>query len=212
MKHFSYYFFHTCLFFVFIICSMSLTACRTMRTSEKAVSESETASVTASRLTFYSTLDSLSRQFNLSADSIIMIFPNDSEPEFPTAFPSKIEGCTETPALSPSPSLKPNARKRLRNASRSATASRHSQVPSYLLRPPSPMALKIFGLHIAENSNEKTEAASDLKDSVVVATQSQKLKSASKQSSNPSSAPNYILIIIILTIVVYFVYRLRRFI
>ena len=208
MKHFTHF-----VIFVFITCFLSsLTSCRTMRTSEKAVSESETAAVTASRLTFYRTLDSLSRQFNLSADSIIMIFPNDSEPEFPTAFPSGIEGCAETPALSPSQSQKPNARKRLRNASRSATASRHSQVPSNLLRPPSQMALKIFGLHIAENSNEKTEAATDLKDSVAVATQSQKLKSASKQSSKPSSAPNYILIIIILTVVIYFVYRLRRFI
>ena len=94
MKHFSYYFFHTCLFFVFIICSMSLTACRTMRTSEKAVSESETASVTASRLTFYRTLDSLSRQFSMSADSLIILFG----PEFPTAFPSRIEGCAETPS------------------------------------------------------------------------------------------------------------------
>lgn len=197
---------------VFIFCLTSLTSCRTMRTSEKAVSESETAAVTASRLTFYRTLDSLSRQFNLSADSIIMIFPNDSEPEFPTAFPSGMEGCAETPALSPSQSQKPNARKRLRNALRSASASRHSQVPSYLLRPPSQMALKIFGLHIAENSYEKTEAASDLKDSVAVATQSQKLKSASKQSSKPSSAPNYILIIIILTVVIYIVNRLRRFI
>ncbi len=195
---------------VFIVCLTSLTACRTMRTSEKAVSESETASVTASRLTFYRTLDSLSRQFNLSADSIIMIFPNDSEPEFPTAFPSGIEGCAETPALSTSPSQKPSARKRLRNASRSASASRPSQVPSYLLRPPSQVALKIYGLHIADNSEEKSVASADLKDSVAVATQSHKLKSTTKQSSKPSSTPNYILIIIIITIVIYIVHRLRR--
>ena len=96
MKHFTRttYF----LFFVFIICSMSLTSCRTMRTSEKAVSESETASVTASRLTFYRTIDSLSRQLDFSADSLSIIFFNTSEQEFPTAFPSRIEGCTETPS------------------------------------------------------------------------------------------------------------------
>ena len=76
---------------VFIFCLTSLTSCRTMRTSEKAVSESETASVMASRLTFYRTLDSLSRQFNLSADSIIMIFPNASSPKFPSEFPSRME-------------------------------------------------------------------------------------------------------------------------
>lgn len=205
MKHFTHF-----IIFVFITCFLSsLTSCRTMRTSEKAVSESETAAVTASRLTFYRTLDSLSRQFNLSADSIIMIFA--TSPESPREYPSGMECPLETPSDSQSISNNP-ARKRLRNASRSATASRHSQVPSYLLRPPSQMALKIFGLHIAENSNEKTEAASDLKDSVAVATQSQKLKSASKQSSKPSSAPNYILIIIILTVVIYIVNRLRRFI
>ena len=210
MKHTSYYFFHTCLFFVFIICSMSLTSCRTMRTSEKAVSESETASVTASRLTFYRTIDSLSRQFNMAADSIIMIFPNKSMTEFPTAFPSGIEGCTETPSDSLAILKKHNARQRLRNASRSATASRHSQVPSYLLRPPGPVALKIYGLHIAENSEEKTVDNADLKDSVNKSTQSQKHKLASKQSSKPNSTPKYIFYILVLVCVLYVIYRLRR--
>ena len=198
---------------VFIICLTSLTACRTMRTSEKAVSESETASVTASRLTFYRTLDSLSRQFNLSADSIIMIFPNASSPKFPSEFPSKMEGHLETPSDSQALSHTATARKRIRNASRSASASQTSQVPSYLLQPPTePMALKIYGLHIADNSEEKSVASADLKDSVAVATQSHKLKSATKQSSKPSSAPYYILIIIIITLVIYIVHRLRRLI
>lgn len=94
MKHISY-FFHTCL----ILC-LSLTACKTMRTSEKAVSQSETASVTESRLTFYRTLDSLSRHFSLSADSISIIFNT----EFPTAYTSGMIGCTETPSdSSPAP-------------------------------------------------------------------------------------------------------------
>ena len=195
------------IIFVFIVCLTSLTACRTMRTSEKAVSESETASVTASRLTFYRTLDSLSRQFRLSADSIIMIFA--TSPESPREFPSGMECPLETPSDSQSISNNP-ARKRIRNASRSTSATRPSQVPSYLLRPPSQMALKIFGLHIAENSNEKTEVATDLKDSVAVATQSQKLKSAHSYKSAPASAPNYILPIILLTIVLYTIHRLRR--
>ena len=193
------------LFFVFIICSMSLTACRTMRTSEKAVSESETASVTASRLTFYRTIDSLSRQFELSFDSAMIWMT-----EFPTAYTSGMIGCAETPSDSLAILKKHNARQRLRNASRSATASRHSQVPSYLLRPPGPVALKIYGLHIAENSEEKTVANADLKDSVNRSTQSQKNKSASKQSSKPSSTPKYIFYILVLVCVLYVIYRLRR--
>lgn len=89
----SSYFFHFC----FIIC-LTLTACAAKRSATKAVSERETASVTESRLSFYRTIDSLSRQLSLSADSISIIFCNASSPKFPTAFPSEIEGCAETPS------------------------------------------------------------------------------------------------------------------
>lgn len=195
MKHTSYYFFHTCLF----LC-VTLTACTAKRSAIKAVSESETASVTESRLTFYRTIDSLSRQLTLSFDSAMIWMP-----EFPTAFPSEIEGCAETP----SNSLKPKVHKRLRNASRSATASRPAQVPSYLQRPSGPLALKIYGLHITENSEEKTVAKADLKDSVSTVTQSRKNKSATKQSSKPSSTPKYIFLILVLVFVLYIIYRLR---
>ena len=204
MKYFTRF-----IILIFIVCLTSLTSCRTMRTSEKAVSESETASVTASRLTFYRTLDSLSRQFRLSADSIIMIFA--TSPESPREYPYGMECPLETPSDSQSISHK-SARKRIRNASRSASASRPTQVPSYLLPPSEPTALKIYGLHIADNSEEKSFFNADLKDSMALATQSQKLKSAKKQSSKPSSAPYFILIIFIITIVIYAVYRLRRII
>ena len=151
----SSYFFHICL----TIC-LTLTACKTLYSSEKAVSQSATASVTDSRRTFYRTLDSLSRQFNLSADSISIIFLNASSPEFPTAFPSEIEGCAETPSA-------PQARKRAlfasrrRNASRSALASPPTQVPSYLQRTPGPLALKIYGLHLNEYMKEKAIDSAD---------------------------------------------------
>lgn len=82
------YFFHFC----FIIC-FTLTACAAKRSATKAVSERETASVTESRLSFYRTIDSLSRQLSLSADSISIIFT-----EFPTAFTSGMKGCAETPS------------------------------------------------------------------------------------------------------------------
>ena len=204
MKHTSYYFFHTCLFFVFIICSMSLTSCRTMRTSEKAVSESETASVTASRLTFYRTIDSLSRQLNLSADSLSIIFFNTSEQEFPTAFPSRIEGCTETPSDSLENRGTPKVRQRLRNASRPA------KVPSYLQRPSGPLALKIYGLHVNASSDKKSVEQADLKDSVTVATQSEKHKSASKLSSDQSKAPKWIFFCLLAILMMYILYKIRR--
>lgn len=207
MKHFTRntYF----LNFVFIICSMSLTSCRTMRTSEKAVSESETASVTASRLTFYRTIDSLSRQLNFSADSLSIIFLNTSELEFPTAFPSRIEGCTETPSDSLENRGTPKVRQRLRNASRSEAALRPTQVPSYLQRPSGPLALKIYGLHVNASSDKKSVEQADLKDSVAEVTQSDKHKSASRQSSKPSSTPKYIFYILVLVFVLYVIYRLR---
>ena len=84
----SYCFFHNCL----ILC-LFLTACAAKRSAMKAVSQSETASVTESRLTFYRTIDSLSRQLILSCDSAIIWMP-----EFPTAYTSGMIGCTETPS------------------------------------------------------------------------------------------------------------------
>ena len=198
MKHTSYYFFHTCLF----LC-VTLTACTAKRSAIKAVSESETASVTESRLTFYRTIDSLSRQLTLSFDSAMIWMP-----EFPTAFPSEIEGCAETP----SNSLKPKVHKRLRNASRSATASRPAQVSSYLQRPSGPLALKIYGLHIAENSEEKSEVNAELKDSVAVATQSHKLKSAKKQKTAPPATYTWLSIILIIIFCISMAIILIRFI
>ena len=181
MKHFSYYFFHTCLFFVFIICSMSLTACRTMRTSGKAVSESETASVTASRLTFYRTLDSLSRQFSMSADSLIILFGT----EFPTAFPSGIEGCAETPS----------------DTSKFFSSSKSSQS--------GPKQVKVYGLHVTGVSDKKSVVNANLKDSVTVATQSKMDKSASKQSSDPSKVPKWICLCMVMVILLYILYKIR---
>lgn len=192
-----------CLLIVFLT---SLTACRTTRTSEKAVSESATASGTVSRRTFYRSLDSLSRQVCLSADSIIFIFA--TSPESPREFPSGMEGPLATPSSSQFLSQQSQARQPYSNASRSSSASRPSQVPSSL----QPQSLKIYGLHLAASSEEKSTSNADLKDSVNTFTQSQKLKSAKKLRSKPSTAPYFILILFIITLVLYAVYRLRRII
>ena len=160
---------------------MSLTACRTMRTSEKAVSESETASVTASRLTFYRTLDSLSRQFSMSADSLIILFGT----EFPTAFPSGIEGCAETPS----------------DTSKFFSSSKSSQS--------GPKQVKVYGLHVTGVSDKKTVVNANLKDSVTVATQSKMDKSASKQSSDPSKVPKWICLCMVMVILLYILYKIR---
>ena len=136
MKHFTHF-----IIFVFITCFLSsLTSCRTMRTSEKAVSESETAAVTASRLTFYRTLDSLSRQFHLSADSIIMTFSNASSPVLPTAFPSGIEGCAETPSDT----------SKFSNLSKESESSRSV-----------PKQVKVYGLHVTGVSDKKSVVNAD---------------------------------------------------
>ena len=186
MKHTSYYFFHTCLF----LC-VTLTACTAKRSAIKAVSESETASVTESRLTFYRTIDSLSRQFTLSFDSAMIWVP-----EFPTAYTSGMIGCTETPSDSINNSAWPEADKRPSNASRPNTVRPH--------------AIKVYGLHLNEHVEKKSINNADLKDSVNRYTQSLKHKSASKQSSKPSSTPKYIFYILLLVCVLYVIYRLRR--
>ena len=186
MKHTSYYFFHTCLF----LC-VTLTACTAKRSAIKAVSESETASVTESRLTFYRTIDSLSRQFALSFDSATIWMA-----EFPTAYTSGMIGCTETPSDSINNTAGPEADKRPNNASR--------------LNRVRPHAIKVYGLHLNEHVEKKSVNSADLKDSVATVAQSQKNKSAYKQSSKPSSIPKYIFYILVIVCVLYVIYRLRR--
>jgi hypothetical protein len=122
-----------------------------------------------------------------------------------------MEGHLETPSDSQSISHNP-ARKRIRNASRSASASRPSQVPSYLLPPSEPTALKIYGLHFADKSEEKSFFNADLKDSVALATQSQKLKSAIKQKTAPSAPYRWLVIILTAFICISFALILIRFI
>lgn len=175
MKHFTHF---SILVFIFVL--ISLAACKTMRTSEKAVSESETAAVTASRLTFYRSLDALSRQLTLSADSISIIFLNESQ-EFPADFPSEKESWSETPSDSLATQA-PKSLQRPRDAARPVLAS------------PSPKFLHIYGLHLGASTKEKSVTTTDLKDSVATATQSQKLKSATKQSSHPSSTPTILVV------------------
>ena len=184
-----------------------LVGCKTTKSSIASESQSATASETASRRTFYRSLDSLSRQLILSADSISIIFNT----EFPTAFPSQMEGCPETPSA-------PQARKRAlfasrrRNASRSALASPPTQVPSYLQRYPGPLALKIYGLHLNECMKEKAIDSADLNDSVNKFTQSEKIKSATKQKSAPATSPHhYVFFIFVVLIVCIIMYLKKRF-
>jgi len=187
MKHTSDYFFHTCLF----LC-VTLTACTAKRSAIKTVSESETASVTESRLTFYRTIDSLSRQFALSFDSAMIWMP-----EFPTAYTSGMIGCSETPS----------------DSINNIAGSKASERPSSTSHPDKvrPHAIKVYGLHLNENVEKKSVEQAGLKDSVAVATQSQKNKSANKKNSSPNFVLKDIFFILILVCILYVIYRCRRF-
>lgn len=199
--------------FCLIFLCFSLAACSAKRSVIKSVSESATASVSDSRRTFYRTLDSLSRQLSLSTDSISIIFNT----EFPKAYTSEMIGCSEAPSdpqsfpITSEAGKRPSIASRPRNASRSASASPSTQVPSYLQRTSWPVALKIYGLHLNDYIEKKSVESADLKDSVNTFTQSEKIKSASKQSSKPSSALYLIFFIFILIVITNTVHRLRRF-
>ena len=189
----------------FLICFW-LAGCKTKSCTVASASQSATASETASRRTFYRTVDSLSRLLTLSADSISIIFST----EFPTAFPSQIEGCSETPSAT-------QARKRAllasrrRNASRSALATPPTQIPSYLQRTPGPLALKIYGLHLNEYMKEKAIDSADLNDSVNKFTQSENIKSATKQKSAPSPSPHHYVFFILILFFIMFACLKKRF-
>ena len=190
----------------FFICFW-LAGCKTKSCSVASASQSATASETASRRTFYRSLDSLSRQLSLSADSISIIFST----EFPTAFPSEIEGCAETPSA-PQAHKRALLASRRRNASRSALATPPTQVPSYLQRTPGPLALKIYGLHLNEYMKEKAIDSADLNDSVNKFTQSENIKSSTKQKSAPATSPHhYVFFIFVVLLLFIFAYLKKRF-
>ena len=190
---------------------ISLTACRTMRTSEKAVGKSETASVTESRLTFYRTLDSLSRQMNLSIDSISIIFQDLEWPEFLSAVPSGIEGHLETPSDSASFVSPTSSALQGHKWPRNAKARQGGKPPDNASRTNTsvPHRIKVYGLHLNASTEKKSVATTDLKDSVNKFTQSHEIKSAAKQSSSPSDAPKYIFYILVMLIALWALHKLR---
>jgi len=117
----------------------------------------------------------------MSADSLIILFG----PEFPTAFPSRIEGCAETPS----------------DTSKFFSSSKSSQS--------GPKQVKVYGLHVTGVSDKKSVVNADLKDSVNKFTQSHEIKSAAKQSSSPSDAPKYIFYILVMLIALWALHKLR---
>ena len=118
-------------------------------------------------------------------------------PEFPTAYTSGMIGCAETP----SDSIKNIAESKADE--RPSIASRHNNVR--------PHAIKVYGLHLNEDIEKKSVEQADLKDSVTAVTQSQKNKSASRQSSSPNFVLKDIFFIFILVCILYVIYRCRRF-
>ena len=167
---------------IFAGISLTLSSCKAVRTCEKSSFQSETASFSSSRLTFNRTLDSLSRQRNLSIDSIAIVFPSAVS----LTLASSMEEIKKPP-----PHISPAGK-----ASRFAQSLR-------------PQVVKVYGLHLNENIEKKSLTTADLKDSVKVFTQSEKCKSSTKQRSKPSNSPKYIFYILLLGITLYIFYRFR---
>ena len=158
MNHFTR-FFNYFSHFLFIFCLM-LAGCKTTKSSIASTSKSATASETASRRTFYRSLDSLSSQLNLTAESLTITFHTDS------AF---------------QPSSKPKS-------------------------------LKIYGLHLNKSMKEKSVDSADLNDSVNTFTQSENIKSATKQKSAPAKSPHhYVFFIFVVLLLFIFAYLKKRF-
>jgi hypothetical protein len=87
-----------------------------------------------------------------------------------------------------------------------------AETPSDSLKAPRiPHKVKVYGLHLNENIEKKSVNNADLMDSVTAVTQSEKNKSASKQSSSPNYVLKDIFFILILVCILYVIYRCRRF-
>jgi hypothetical protein len=103
---------------------------------------------------------------------------------------------------------------RPRNALRSVAASRSSSSSRHKVPPDAsqlPHEIKIYGLHVNASSDKKSVEQADLKDSVTTVTQSEKHKSATKQSSAPNFVLKDILFIAVIVCIILIVVRCKRF-
>ena len=208
----------------FALLSLLALSCSSTKNTVSASEKSETVATSADRLCSSLMIDTFSKFFTLSVDSMVIILaPREI---FPPGSSVSI------------PADSGNAPSRLRLSERRDQAclnsSEHEQtrrMSGYALddahfpcdRPPAngnfhggmkptteqPQALKIYGLQVGAGNDQKSELQSSSEDSEAKATQSSQKEEDIVRKTSPSNAPKYLFYIFLIALAIWIIYKLR---
>lgn len=184
---------------ILALLSLFVLSCSSTKNTVSASEKSETVASSADRLSSSLMIDTFNRYFTLSVDSMVLILaPREI---FPTgnsfSMPADSGNAPSRDALDDAhfPSGKPPANGTFHTGMKPATEQ--------------PKALKIYGLQVGANTDQKSILQSSSEDSEAKATQSSQKEEDIVRKSSPSNAPKYIFYIILIGLAIWIFYKLR---
>ena len=197
---------------ILALLSLFVLSCSSTKNTVSASEKSETVATSADRLSSSLMIDTFNRYFTLSVDSMVLIlaprevFPTGSSYSMPADsgnapsrdtlddahFPS---GRSSSAGLLPTGRKKPPANGTFHTGMMPATEQ--------------PQALKIYGLQVGANTDQKSILQSSSEDSEAKTTQSSQKEEDIVRKSSPSNAPKYIFYIILIGLAIWIFYKLR---
>ena len=186
---------------ILALLSLLVLSCSSTKNTVSASEKSETVATSADRLSSSLMIDTFSKFFTLSVDSMVIIlapreiFPQGSSFSLPVdSGNAPLRGVN---ALNDAHF--PNDRPPSNGSSHTGMKPATEQ----------PQALKIYGLQVGANTDQKSVLQSSSEDSEAKATQSSQKEEDKVRKTAPSNAPKYIFFIILIALAVWIFYKLR---
>ena len=186
---------------ILALLSLLVLSCSSTKNTVSASEKSETVATSADRLSSSLMIDTFSKWFTLSVDSMVIILaPREIFPQgnsFSLPVDSGNAPLRDVNALDDAhfPSDRPPANGISHTGMKPATEQ--------------PQALKIYGLQVGANTDQKSILQSSSEDSEAKATQSSQKEEDIVRKSSPSNAPKYIFYIILIGLAIWIFYKLR---
>jgi len=184
---------------ILALLSLLVLSCSSTKNTVSASEKSETVATSADRLCSSLMIDSFSKFFTLSVDSMVIIlapreiFPTGSSFSMPADSgnaPSR-DALDDAHFQCDRPPAKGNSHTGMKPATEQ------------------PQALKIYGLQVGASTDQKSELQSSSEDSEAKATQSSQKEEDIVRKSAPSNAPKYLFYIFLIALAIWIIYKLR---
>lgn len=184
---------------IFALLSLLALSCSSTKNTVSASEKSETVATSADRLCSSLIIDTFSKWFTLSVDSMVIILaPREI---FPSGSSVSIHADSGNAPSRDSlddahfPCDRPPANGNFHGGMKPATEQ--------------PQALKIYGLQVGAGNDQKSELQSSSEDSEAKATQSSQKEEDIVRKTSPSNAPKYLFYIFLIALAIWIIYKLR---